>query len=270
MKYYFYNRIATSGKKPLLENGAQAIDAIGFDFKKFFDGLKSEDEVVLIGGDTSVNQFIRKTKGVNIRNNVYLKANGTGDDFLTDIGGSIEEEVLINPYLKKLPIAKIKGVERPFVNGVGSGLDGYCCEVAEEQKASHPSAEINYTSIAIKGLLFKFKPFHATVFVDGQKHEYDDVWIVSTMKGRYYGGGMKIAPDQDRESDHLSVVVYMCKSKIKALMQFTSIFKGTHVNNKEMVEVLTGKNIRIKLSRPAPVQIDGVAILNVEEYTVEY
>lgn len=270
MKYYLYNRLATCGVKPQLNNGQEAIDAIGLDYAKFFAGLKSEDEVVIIGGDTSINHFIKKNLGYKFKNNIYLKDNNTGNDFLTDIGGSKEDEILINEYLENLPIAKINGIDRPFINGVGVGLDGYCCEVAEDQKASNPTLAVNYTNIAIKGLLFKFKPCHASVEVDGQKYEFDNVWIVSTMKGRYYGGGMKIAPDQDRKSDHLTVVVYMSRSKLRALTQFPSINKGEHVKNTEMVKVLTGNKIRIKLDRPVSAQVDGDTVLNVEEYTIEY
>ena len=35
--------------------------------------------------------------------------------------------------------------------------------------------KINYTGIAIKGLLFNFKPKNATVTVDGIRHEYKKV-----------------------------------------------------------------------------------------------
>ena len=55
------------------------------------------------------------------------------------------------------------------------------------------------------------------------------------MKGRYYGGGMMIAPNQDRKSNVLSNVVYKTASKLKALIVFPNIFKGTHIKNKKMV-----------------------------------
>ncbi|MDO4489215.1 MAG: diacylglycerol kinase family protein, partial [Eubacteriales bacterium] len=152
---------------------------------------------------------------------------------------------------------------------MGLGIDGYCCEVADEQKKKNPGKKINYTMIAILGLLFHFKPFHAEITVDGERHEFDNVWIAPTMKGRFYGGGMKMAPNQDRASGKVSVVIYMSNNKLKALMEFPKIFKGEHVSNTEMVRIFEGKNVKVKISRPCAAQIDGETVLNVSEYEVE-
>ncbi len=46
------------------------------------------------------------------------------------------------------------------------------------------------TAIAIKGLLFHYRPTNAVITVDGVTHTYKKVWLVPTMNGRYYGGGM--------------------------------------------------------------------------------
>lgn len=268
MRYYIYNRLATN-KKPRIENGAKLIGAIGLDYKKFFSELLPEDDVVIIGGDMSINHFIRKIKGYKVSNNVYVKAFGYGSDFVNDVGGKLTDEVLLNPYINNLPTAKIKNHNRPFINGVGFGLDGYCCASADYIKAKNPSATINYTNIALKGLLYKFKPVHAVVEVDGKRYEYDNVWLASTMKGRYFGGGMKIAPDQNREDDHLSVIIYTVKSRIRALLSFSSVFKGTHVNNTEMVKIITGKNVHMKFDRIGDAEIDGDTVTNIDEYWAE-
>jgi len=156
-----------------------------------------------------------------------------------------------------------------FINNMGFGIDGYCCEVADQIKEKEPNKEINYAGIAIKGLLFHFKSCHASVSVDGKDYEFDNVWIAPTMKGRFYGGGMNMAPAQDRNSDKLSLVIYRSKSTLKALMQFPSIFKGEHVKNTDMVTILTGNKIKVKFSRPCAAQIDGETVLNVSEYEAE-
>ena len=78
-----------------------------------------------------------------------------------------------------------------------------------------------------------------------------------------------MAPDQDRFSDKLSVVLYMSKSKLKALMAFPSIFEGKHIEKKDMVKVITGNKVHVKYSRPCAAQIDGETVLNVSEYWAE-
>lgn len=267
MKYYLYNSLANNGIRPEIGFDTQLVDAVGLDYVEYLRGLQPEDEVVLIGGDGTLNYFINAVKGTEIKNKIYLLGSGTGNDFLTDIGRLPGEEVLINEYLTGLPTVKVNGMEKLFINNMGFGIDGYCCEVADQIKASSPQEEINYTGIAIKGLLFHFRPCRATVTVDGQVHEFDHVWIAPTMKGRYYGGGMNMAPDQDRSSGKLSVVVYHCRSKLKALIAFPSIFKGEHVKKTGMVSVFTGNEVHVKFSRPCAAQIDGETVLGVTEYT---
>ena len=268
MKYYLYNPHSNNGIKP--ETGAaELIDATAIDYPAFFADLKENDEVVLIGGDGTINYLVNHVDTAVLKNNIYILANGTGNDFLKDIGGEPGKEVLLNPYLVNLPTVWVNGSEQKFINNMGFGIDGYCCEVADQIKAKTPNRKINYPGIAIKGLLFHFKPCRAWITVDDKEYEYDNVWIAPTMKGRYYGGGMMMAPDQDRRSDHLSVVVYMSRSKLKALKNFPSIFEGKHIQKSDMVKVITGRKVRVRFSRPCAAQIDGETVLNVTEYRVE-
>lgn len=267
MKYYLYNSLANNGIKPTVPDGTELIDAVGIDYPGYLHTLSPEDEVVLVGGDGTLNYFINAVKGVEIKNNIYLLGGGTGNDFFNDIGKKAGDEVLINSYIENLPTVYVNGLEKQFINNMGFGIDGYCCEVADQIKKKNPQEKINYSGIAIKGLLFHFKPAHAEITVDGTKYDFDDVWIAPTMKGKYYGGGMKMAPDQDRSSDKLTVVVYHCPSKIKALMAFPSIFKGEHITKTDMVKIITGNEIKVRFSHSCAAQIDGETVLNVREYT---
>ena len=269
MKYYLYNSKSNNGIKPQVGEGIELIDAVDLDYRAYFDKLNPEDEVVLLGGDGTLNYFINAMKGYEIKNNVYLLGVGTGNDFLTDIGKAPGEEILVNKYLENLPTVRVNGMEQLFINNMGYGIDGYCCEVADQIKEKTPNKEIDYSGIAIKGLLFHFKPCHAKITVDGKTYEYDNVWLAPTMKGRYYGGGMDIAPDQDRFSDKLTVVVFSCKSKLSALIAFPSIFKGEHVSKTGMFHFFTGNKIKVEFSRPCAAQIDGETVLNVSEYEAE-
>lgn len=268
MKYYLYNNLANNGIKTEIE-GVQLIDASKIDYQDFFNKLNKEDEVVIVGGDGTINYFINHVDTDNLKNNVYIYGGGSGNDFLNDIEEDPGKEVLINEYLKNLPIATVKGKKIKYVNNVGVGLDGYICVVAERIKEKSPKKKINYTTIAISSLLFHFKPVSVEIEVDGNKYHYDNVWLAPTMKGRFYGGGMMIAPGQRRNEDFLSVIVYSCKSKIKSLMLFPKVFTGEHVKRSDVVKVITGKKIHVKFSSPCACQIDGEVIEGVSEYSVE-
>ena len=237
-------------------------------YAAFLREIAPDDGVILTGGDGTINHFANELDGLDVPNEILYYAVGTGNDFLNDLGKKVGEPPFsIKKYLRDLPTVTVNGKTCRFLNGIGFGIDGYCCEVADQIKEKSPQEEINYSGIAIKGLLFHFKPCHATVTVDGQVHEFDHVWIAPTMKGRYYGGGMNMAPDQDRSSGKLSVVVYHCRSKLKALMAFPSIFKGEHVKKTGIVSIFTGNEVHVKFSRPCAAQIDGETVLNVTEYS---
>ena len=237
-------------------------------YKDFFNGIDADDRIIICGGDGTLNNFINQTDGLDIQNDIYYYATGSGNDFLRDLELDGSEPICITEHLKNLPYVIVNGIKRRFLNGVGFGIDGYCCEVGDEQRRNNPKEKIDYTKIAIKGLLGAFKPANATVYVDGEEHRYKSVWIAPTMVGRFYGGGIMPAPAQSRydREDHLSVSVFHCKSKLKALIIFPSLFKGTHVKRKKVSAIMQGKHIRVVFDSPRALQIDGETVLNVTEY----
>ena len=266
MKYYLYNPLSNNGIK-LSMPGKQLMDARRLDYREFFASLAPEDEVVLIGGDGTISYFINHADLSALRNNVYICGNGSGNDFLRDIGEEAGKEVLLNPYLTNLPTVCVKGKKYKFINNMGFGIDGYCCEEADRIRSKAPSRKINYAAIAVKGLLYKFKPCKALAEVDGVRYRFSNVWMAPTMKGRYYGGGMMSAPGQDRSSDLLTLVITTCPSRLRLLKTFPSFFEGKHVSHTDMVKIFTGRRIRVKFSRPCAAMFDGETVLNVTEYT---
>lgn len=238
-------------------------------YASLLSGIAAEDTLTVCGGDGTLNRFINDTNGLDIPCEVYYLAVGSGNDFLRDLDKTPDgTPVCITRYIHNLPVTEVKGKTYRFLNNVGYGIDGYCCEVGDEQKAKSVKA-VNYTAIAIKGLLFHYKPKNAVITVDGKEYSFRKVWLAPTMKGRYYGGGMMATPAQDRtaEDGKLSVMLFHGSSSLRTLMIFPSIFKGEHIKSKKFVTVLTGYDIKVTFDAPAPVQIDGETIKDVTEYT---
>ena len=238
------------------------------DVKKLVDGLAPDDKLVIAGGDGTLNHFINDIDGAELKNEVYFFATGTGNDFLTSVGEEKGKLIPLNAFLGKLPTVTVNGKDYKFINGVGFGIDGYCCEVGDEmrEKTDKP---VNYTSIAIKGLLFHFKPVNAKITVDGKTKRYHKVWLAPTMFGGYYGGGMLPTPEQKRENGTVSNMVYHNCGKLKALMVFPSIFKGEHVQKTKIVQIRSGHEVTVEFDKPTALQIDGETIKNVTSYTVK-
>lgn len=230
--------------------------------------IEPDRKILLSGGDGTLNRFINDPAFESLSREVWYYASGNGNDFWTDLGKKKgDAPINITEYLKDLPTVTVNGITKKFINGIGYGIDGYCCEEGDKQHAKGKK-NVNYTNIAIKGLLFAFKRSNATVTVDGETRSYEKVWLAPSMKGRFYGGGMMVAPDRSRADDDLTCVVMYKKGKLKTLTVFPSIFKGEHVKHTEMVDVIRGKEITVRFARPCALRIDGETVLGVSEYSV--
>lgn len=259
--------------RKLLEKDFPNLEALPInkvDYDKFFSTLNDDDNIILCGGDGTINKFANAYYGKNVKGNFYLRYSGTGNDFARDIDETLSVNVIpLNKYLKRLPKVIINGNETRFVNGIGFGIDGLTCLKAEQLKASGAS-KIDYTGITIKLLLFKYKCPRGTVTVDGCSKKYKKIWLASTMNGKYYGGGMKVAPYQDRLGDKQTLVIWHGSWRIGILASFPSIFKGEHIHKKKIVDIYEGRDIEVKFDSPMALQIDGEVVENVTSYRVVY
>ncbi|MCQ2793239.1 MAG: diacylglycerol kinase family protein [Bacilli bacterium] len=279
MRYVLYNPLSTHClplsdlakelRNVSPEEDMQFVDATKIeDYEQFMKGLKKDDDLVISGGDGTLNKSINFVDFSKYPNKIYLHKAGNGNDFLRDINELKEDFIEITEYVKNLPTVKIGEYTSKFINGVGLGVDGMVCVESDKMKAKGKK-NINYTSLSIRLLLTKFKRFNADVVVDGKEYKFKHCFIASAMLGKYYGGGMKEAPDQDRRNDVVSVVIWHNLWSLTALMNFPKIFTGEHVLKTKKITVLTGKNIELKCSRPTDVQIDGESIHGILGYSVK-
>ena len=237
-------------------------------YKDFISSLDSDEKIVVAGGDGTLHRFVNDIYDIERKNDIYYYAAGSGNDFLVDLGMKKgAEPFLINKYIENLPLATINGKSYRFLNNMSFGIDGYCCEEGDKvrKKTTKP---VNYTSIAIKGLLFKYRPTNAKITLDGVTKEYKKVWLAPAMNGRFCGGGMMLAPDQDRlaQDRKLTFLIMHSAGSLKTLTMFPSVFTGTQGKYKKHVEIVTAKSISVEFDRPVAAQIDGETILDVTRY----
>lgn len=253
------------------ENNYSYIDLTAItDFNEFLNSLPADTNIILTGGDGTLNSFINKISDTEIKNKVYFYASGSGNDFARDIKFKKRTKpICINEYIKNLPTAQIGGKTYKFINCIGSGMDGYCCGEVERLRALSKK-RANYLFAAIKALTYAYKPTTASVNVDGKEYTFKNTWLVPTMNGRYFGGGFMAAPKQNRlnEEHSLTVVAMHSKNILKIIIAFILIMFGKHTILKSMITVINGHKISVKLDRKATLQIDGETIPDISEYTI--
>lgn len=262
-----FDNVLESVKNYYKGNEISAVDVTTIDdMKALFMDFDDSDDVVIVGGDGTLNVLCNKLLGFDIRNRVFLFKAGTGNDFLRDVMGenSDAKVIQINEYIDNLPVATVKGKQYVFINNVGYGIDGKVCTAAEDLRAKGKK-DINYTTLAIKLLLTSYKSNGAKVTVDGKTETFKRVWLAPIMNGLFYGGGMMPAPKQDRKGTDLSCCVIHSACALQILMLFPSLFKGEHIKDKKKVDIMSGKEIKVEFDAPQDVQIDGEIIRDVTE-----
>lgn len=279
-QYILYNPLSASGRGEELVRSAAVLQLDKLEsemldvtklssYADFFARVEPESRVILCGGDGTVSRFANETRGMELPEELYYFASGTGNDLLHDLGLQAGSTLVrLKPYLTDLPVVTVGGQSGVFLNNVSFGIDGYCCEEGDRLRARGKT--VNYTKIALKGLLGAFRPLNAVVTVDGVRKEYRRVWLAPTMNGRYCGGGMMMTPGQDRKDPErkVSVLVFCETGALRALCIFPSLFKGKHVKYKKYVKIVTGHDVLVEFGRPTPMQIDGETVSGVLSYHV--
>ena len=275
--YALYNPMAGNGQKDealtrlqeIVTDTLVLLDMTADDtYDKLFSEIEGDDYIIICGGDGTLNRFINKVSDKSIENDIRYFPCGSGNDFAREFGKEkYAAPFSIKQYLTDLPTVEVNGKSSLFINGMGFGIDGYCCEEGDRIRAVSDKP-VDYTAIAIKGLLFHFKPVNAKVTVDGKEYSFKKVWIAPTMNGKYYGGGIMPTPDQNRasESRKLSLLVFHGSNALKTLIMFPSLFKGEHLKYKKNVAIFEGYDISVEFDSPRAAQIDGETVLNLTSY----
>lgn len=274
--YFLFNPLAGKGRAEqfALEvdsenpNATKCYDMTKIDsFPDFLSKLKKDDRLIVCGGDGTLNGFINKIEGTDIKNDIFYFPAGSGNDFMKDLNRvQTDGRFKINEYIKDLPQVTIRGKDFRFINGVGFGIDGVVC--GEGDRRRQRGKKVNYTLLAVKCLL-KFKPVNATVTVDGVKKTYKKVWMTTTMKGRFLGGGMMMAPDQERNSEQNEITVFVAHnlSRFRILTLFPSVFAGKHAKYTKYVDLIKCHSIDVEYDAPCTLQMDGEPMYGIRGYS---
>ena len=195
MQYILYNKLANNGNgkvsadelKAGLSGESELVNVCETDVKEWIKGLTAEDLCIICGGDGTLNRFANDIYGTEVPCDIVLSGAGTGNDFLRDIKEFYDssDRPSIKKYIEKLPKVKVKDIECRFINGIGFGIDGMCCEEADKMKAAGKQ-KINYAGLSVKLMLFKYKCPKATITIDDKVVEYNKVWLASAFEGKQY------------------------------------------------------------------------------------
>ena len=221
--------------------------------REFISKVKQEEKVVICGGDGTVNRFLNALIDFEFNCRLFVFQCGSGNDLAREF--EKQKMFEITNLVHRLPHAIINGEKKiVFINGIGMGFDAVVC--AKKEEAYKSGVKKGYTSIVME--TFKeYDRYSCDLEIDGKDYHFDDVWCFVVNHGKYFGGGMKIAPKADRYDDLLDFCIIHGLSKAKFLTLFPTIFMGTHIKHEDYVTYIQCKNLKVKKIGAHILQADG-------------
>ncbi len=198
--------------------------------------------IVAVGGDGTihevVNGFFDGEERVVEQPVLGLIPSGTGGDYRKTWQLSRDPAQacarLAGPNAKPVDAGRIRWTEpdgsaqlRYFANIASFGMSALVCvNVNASSKAL--GGKLTFLKASAAALL-RYERAPVRLTTDGEDVREVSLTVGACCIGRYFGGGMMVAPDAD-PSDGRFDVVTLAMSKLD-MVRFTSIYKGKHLDN---------------------------------------
>jgi YegS/Rv2252/BmrU family lipid kinase len=222
---------------------------------------KENYRIYSVGGDGTLNEVLNGM--VNTKSSLAVIPSGSGNDFIKSIYKYDKKEAIekilfktINGKEHEIDLGKVN--DRYFINIASVGFDA---EVAYNSIKFKKLPLINGTAAYILGLLitvFKYKSYDLSIEIDSISFNLRSL-LVAVANGRYYGGGINVAPKANLNDGFFDICLIDRVGKLKILGLFPKVIKGTHETIKE-VNFKSGKVVRIYSKIKLAFNIDGEII----------
>jgi len=227
----FVNSLAGKGKPlKVLPALLKSIDEAGYSYElirdKFPDSLHSFSEIVIVGGDGTINYVINRYPDISIP--IGILPAGSGNDFAYSLfpGVHLKDQIVnaLHGETRYIDAGLCNG--RIFLNCLGVGFDG---EVAKGvRKVKWISGKLKYYWVVVKKII-SFKSAPMQVSWNGGEIS-GPVFMVTAANGYRSGGGFKVAPEANWQDGLLELVVIHPLSVWKRFLYLPRIEKGTHMS----------------------------------------
>ncbi len=225
--------------------------------------------LVAVGGDGTASEVIDGMQSTPPSDRGALFGyipRGTGGDLRRTIGiapdvrGAVQ--ALASRNVAVLDLGRIEfagpGGERQvrhFANVAGMGISGVVSRMVNNSGLRRlPSGKLAFMLASARALVtWSDRPVRWRV--DGGPWHEERLTALSVCNGRYFGGGMKVAPDARMDDGLFDVVVWEGLGIADLVVKRPMLYDGTHVRLPN-TRVLRGKVVEAEPMNGAPVHLD--------------
>lgn len=235
------------------------------------------DLVIACGGDGTISEVVdgllraRAFEGASAPK-LGLVPDGTGSDLVKTLGlsGDLEAQVarIVRLDFRRIDAGRMTfendggaAVVRHFVNIASLGLSGPTSRAVNAARAKRKyGAKLVFMFHTIRELLrYRFQDVRVTI--DGGAPIEARIALVAVANGKFFGGGMMIAPKAEIDDGVFEIVVFRGDNKLRLISQINTLYTGDHVKL-GVVSILRGRRVVVEpmgdpVANAALLDIDG-------------
>ncbi|MGO8999676.1 MAG: diacylglycerol/lipid kinase family protein [Polyangiaceae bacterium] len=220
------------------------------------------DVIAVVGGDGTLNEVAQAylgDSGEAIRGpDLALIPSGTGGDFKKTLGmsGAIDEAVARIRHgqrrsidLGVLRMIATNGEEKlhAFVNIASFGIGGQVDSIVNGSP-KWLGGKVAFFAATLRAMA-SYKNASVRVKVDGKPWFEGPIFNVAIANGRFFGGGMMIAPHADPSDGRFECVAIGDLTRPEVVALSSKIYKGAHLASRD-VRVTSGTRVEAEPLHP--------------------
>ena len=241
------------------------------------EALRAGAEIVVaVGGDGTINEVTNGffDNGVRLKPEAALGVLpfGTGGDFVRSVNISKDWPAavanLARGHRRRLDLGRVDhrvrtggDAVRMFINIGSFGLSGVADRMINQSK-KRLGGKLSFFAATTRAIMSYDNQRVRLIFDDQVKDAVDmTISTVAIANGRYFGGGMFIAPDAQLDDGYFDVVALGDFGTADFLLRSRRLYNGTHLTMKKV------SHRRAKLVRAEPAAPDQIVELDIDGET---
>lgn len=221
------------------------------------------DVVFAVGGDGTVNEVAQGV--VNTHQVMGIIPAGSGNGLGRHLGIPIGFTNTFS-YLNSTSVIAMDSFyvnNRLSLNVSGIGFDGH---IANLFGKNGKRGLLNYSRLVISEFS-SFKEWQAEGSLDGMPFK-KEVMVFAIANSSQFGNNVRVAPNALVCDGLLDISLIRKVSWVNAIGLASQLFRGT-LQSSPSVSMMTGKEIKVRLTAPVPYHVDGEGMPPTKDFTIK-
>lgn len=224
-------------------------------------------KVYAIGGDGTLNEVLNGLIGKDVELGIIPA--GSGNDFVKTYLGELDFKKILSNTIegtsKEVDIGYINN--RYFMNISSIGFDAHVANNAKNYKGNMlVSGPMAYILGAVEALI-KFKSQRVKFIIDDIEFD-EEMFLIAAANGKYYGGGMVLAPDAEIVDGLLDVYGVKKSNPYKVIRYLKAFLTKNDIKKIEETYYYKCKRLKVISEKEIISNIDGEIVRN-KEFNLE-